>query len=75
MAATKMASPEKTEKFLGKAREDEAKAGAKFGKEVARLEGMKKGGKVRATGKRSLHKGEMVARKKGRSKTRGSGRY
>lgn len=33
--------------------------------------GMKKGGKVRATGKRTLHKGEMVSRKSCRSGSRG----
>lgn len=38
------------------------------------LRGMKKGGKVRATGRRMLHKGEMVARKAGRSKSRPCGR-
>jgi hypothetical protein len=36
--------------------------------------GMKKGGKVRATGKRMLHKGEMVARKGTRCKTRSCSR-
>lgn len=35
------------------------------------LRGMRKGGKVRATGKRMLHKGEMVARKTPRTKCRG----
>lgn len=36
--------------------------------------GMRKGGTVRATGKRTLHKGEMVSRKASRCKTRGGGR-
>ena len=38
------------------------------------LAGMRKGGRVRATGVRKLHKGEMVARKAGRSKCRGGKR-
>ena len=32
----------------------------------SQLQGMRKGGKVRATGKRNLHRGESVARKCGR---------
>ncbi len=36
--------------------------------------GMRKGGQVRATGKRTLHKGEMVARKARRTNCRGGGR-
>lgn len=38
------------------------------------LSGMAKGGKVMATGKRRLHKGELVARKSCRSKSRGRNR-
>ena len=38
------------------------------------LSGMEKGGTVRATGMRKLHKGEMVARKNKRTKCRGGGR-
>lgn len=36
--------------------------------------GMCKGGKVRATGKRTLHRGEIVSRKGGRAKCRGGKR-
>lgn len=38
------------------------------------LAGMRKGGRVRATGMRKLHKGEMVARKGSRAKCRGGKR-
>ena len=38
-----------------------------------KAKGMNKGGEIRATGKRTLHKGEMV-RKKMRTKSRSSGR-
>ena len=38
------------------------------------LAGMRKGGRVRATGVRKLHKGETVARKASRAKCRGGKR-
>lgn len=74
MDATKRASPEKTQRMRFKAMSDEAKTGDKLREETSDLAGMKKGGTVRATGKRKLHRGEMV-RKKTRSSSRGSGRY
>jgi hypothetical protein len=48
----------------------------KQGMELQRRElaGKEKGGTVRATGKRTLHKGEMVARKTSRTKSRGGRR-
>lgn len=45
--------------------QDRAK-GMKLKREERAKAGMKKGGKVRATGKRKLHRGEVVARKSGR---------
>lgn len=62
------------QKFLDEDRASAAKAGRKLAEEESRLAGMKKGGKVRATGKRMLHKGEMVGRKACRTKSRGGKR-
>lgn len=66
--------PKKAQKFLDEDRESAAKAGKRLAEEESRLAGMKKGGKVRATGKRMLHKGEMVGRKTSRGNCRGSKR-
>lgn len=43
-------------------------------REEKKRAGMARGGKVRATGVRTLHKGEMVVRKTNRCKSRSSGR-
>jgi hypothetical protein len=71
MIAKSMNDPGKAQKFLNKDREATQKAGRDLAKEEARLSGMEKGGKVRATGKRKLHKGEIVARKEPRGNSRG----
>jgi hypothetical protein len=48
--------------------------GMELKRQESQRSGMEKGGKVRATGKRTLHKGEMVARKTSRAKCRGGRR-
>jgi hypothetical protein len=69
--AKSMNDPKRAAKFMDEERKSEDNAAKDLGKETARLAGMKKGGKVRTTGKRTLHKGEIVARK---CKSRSSGR-